>query len=220
MSDARDNVADTAPLVAELVAPPRTSSVSNVAIFSILLAVIGIAGLCFAGSLVVSSYNAAAPAPLPADATAIQRFENAITLEWQGVARRYSPALAGFTAWHLLVILLLIVGGIRLFRRTESARQLMLYVLLFVLLFEVLRSGLYLLMMLEMLPLVDQVLVRELRQIGAQNEQMEAILKRMAQGVTIVGILVALVWPALKILFYGWAARHLASPAVIESCRP
>lgn len=209
-----------APFEAELVTPPARGSLTNIGIFAILFGVVGLVGLCFGGGMVVSSYNAAAPTAPAADASAVQRFEYALTVEWQGVTQRYVPLLAGFFFWQVMVVLLLTIGGIRVMRQTEGGRQFMLYVLLFVLLFEVLRSGMYLVMMLEMMPLVDQVLVRELRQVGAANAQMVPLLKRMAQGVTIVGILVALVWPAIKILFYGWSARYLASSEAVELCRP
>jgi hypothetical protein len=94
----------------------------------------------------------------------------------------------------------------------------MLYVLMFTLLFELLRSTMYVLMMLELMPFIDQGLVRAIREAGAQDERITKMLKRLATGVTIVMILIALVWPALKILFYGWAARYLASRQAIELC--
>ncbi len=220
MSTAPQQPATDAPYEAQLATPARRGSFATVGSFALLLAVAGLLGLCFSGGLVVTNYNAAAPTAPAADANAMQRFEYALQVEWQGVTQRYLPALAGFFVWHFLSVVLLIVGGIRVIRRTDGGRQFMLYVLMFVLLFEVLRSGLYLLMMLEMMPLVDQILVRELRQVGAQNAQMVPILKRMAQGVTVLGIIVALVWPAIKILFYGWSARYLASREAMELCQP
>lgn len=219
MSDASPPPAADAPYEAQLVMPARRGSFTTVGSFSLLLAVAGLLGLCFSGGLVVSNLNNVAPTAPAADANAMQRFEYALQVEWQGVTKRYLPALAGFFFWHFLAVVLLFIGGIRVMRRTEGGRRFMLYVLLFVLLFEVLRSGLYLLMMLEMMPLVDQILVRELRDIGPRNAQMVPILKRMAQGVTILGILVALVWPALKIFFYGWSARYLASCEAVELCQ-
>lgn len=204
------------PFEAELVVPPARGSFSTIGSFSIMLAVVGLLGLCLAGGLVMNSYNAAAPTAPAADASAIERFNYAMQVEWQGITSRYLPGLGAFLVWHVAAVVLLLVGGLRIMHPSESRRRFMLYVLLFVLLFELLRGGMYLLMMLEMVPLVDQILARELRQMGAQNAQMAPVLKRMAQGVTVVAIIVALVWPGVKILFYGWAARYLASREASE----
>jgi hypothetical protein len=95
----------------------------------------------------------------------------------------------------------------------------MLYVLLSVIVFEVLRTGMYLSMMLEMMPMVDTSFQRAMQQAGPADSQMAKILRRMANGVTIMAILFALVWPATKLLFYGWAAKYLASREAIEICQ-
>lgn len=211
--------ASDAPLVAELAAAPRKGMLTNIGVLVLLMAMLGLVGLCFSGGLVATNINAAAPTAPAADATAMQRFEYAVQVEWQGVTQRYVPALAGFFGCHVIVVALMMIGSIRVFWRSDAGRQFLLYALLLTLLFEVLRSGLYLVMLLEMMPLVDQILVRELRGLGAQSQQMETLMKRMAQGLTVFGILVALVWPALKIVFYGWCARYLASQEAIDICQ-
>ncbi len=199
-------------------APPK-NSLALISTVSILAGLLGIIGLCFAGGMVFSNYNAAALTAPAADASAVERFEYELQSEWQSITQRYMPGLVTFTFWQLIAMVLLLVGGIRLMRRTESSRQFMLYVLLMVLLYELLRAGMYLAMMLEMMPLVDTSMNRVLKNAGKQTPQMVAVLKRIAQGITVVLILMVLVWPAIKLIFYGWAARYVSSREAMDACQ-
>lgn len=208
------------PYEAEIVDAPRpTGSLSLISTIAILAALTGVATICMGGGLALTSYNAAAPLPPAAGASAVNRFQYDLQVEWQGITQLYLPGLVAFTLWHVVVLLLLLIGGIRLLRQTPSARTFMLYVLLSVIVFEVLRTGMYLSMMLEMMPMVDTSFQRAMQQAGPADSQMAKILRRMANGVTIMAILFALVWPAIKLLFYGWAAKYLASREAIEICQ-
>jgi hypothetical protein len=217
---------DEAPLEAQLVEPveaalavPAKGSFASISTFSIILALLGGIGLSLSGGFTVLNYRAAAPTPPPAGAPAIQRFQYELTVDMQGIAQRYTPGLAMFSFWHAAVVVLLFIGGIRVARRSERGRQFMLYVLIFTLLFELLRSAMYVMMMMELMPFIDEGLVRTIRQAGGEGDRITKILERMAMGVTLVMILFALVWPAVKLLFYGWAARYLATRQAIELCR-
>ena len=208
-------------LDAEVLAPPPPpNSLSLIGMVALLAGLIGLVSLCAVGSMVATSYNAAAPVGPAADASAVERFQYDMQVEMSSIGQRYLPGHIGFMAWHLFLVLLLVMGGIGILRRTQSGRQFLLYVMLFALLFEVLRSGMYVLMILELLPMMDESLVRSLRRAGQQSPAAKQMLERMAQGMTVAAVVVGLVWPALKILFYGWAARYLASQRAIDACTP
>jgi hypothetical protein len=207
------------PFEAEFAEPPRAGSLTLIATLAIIAGALGTIGVCLAGSFVATTYNAAAPTDPGASAPAHQRFQYELQKEWAGITERFWPGLATFTVLQSFVMVLLLVGGIRLLRRTPAARRFMLMALLVVLLFETARSGMYLIMMLEMMPSVDTSMHQVLKGSAGQSPQAIAILKRMAQGITVVAILVALVWPAIKLLFYGWAARYLTSEEAIAKCQ-
>lgn len=206
------------PIEAQIVEPPSQGSLSLITSLAITLAVLGLLGLCLSGGIVVSNVNATGPTAPAAGATAMQRFEYELQKEWLGITQRYMPALVTFLALQVLAVALLFIGAIRLARRRPAGRRFMLGVLLFMIAFEALRAGLYVVMMLEMMPLVDASLHRALQRAGGQGPEMAAMIKRMAQGATLAAILVALVWPGLKLLFYGWAARYLTSREARELC--
>jgi hypothetical protein len=205
------------PLEAQVAAPPPKNAFGSIGSFVILFGVLGLAGLCFSGGFAALNYNATAPTPPPPNASAFQRFQFDLMNDMTNIAQRYTPALMAFSGWQVLVVILLIIGGVRVMRRTHSGRQFLLYVLLFTLLFEVLRAVMYVLMMMELLPFIDEGLVRAIR--GVPNERAANVLKRVSLGLTLVMILVALVWPAMKILYFGWAAKYLASRQAIELCQ-
>lgn len=207
-------------LDAEVLAPPPPpNSLSLIGMVALLAGLAGLVSLCAVGSMVATNYNAAAPIAPAVDAPAVERFQYDIQVEMSSIGQRYLPGHIGFMAWHLFLVLLLVMGGIGVLRRTQSGRRFLLYALLFALLFEVLRSGMYVLMMLELLPVMDESLVRSLRRAGQQGAAKQ-MLERMAQGITVAAVVMGLVWPALKILFYGWAARYLASQTAIDACTP
>lgn len=203
-----------------LAAPPPPNSLGLIGMVALLAGLAGLISLCAVGSMVTVNYNAAAPIAPAADASAVERFQYDMQVEMSSIGQRYLPGHIAFMSGHLLLVVLLVIGGIRILRRSQAGRRFLLYVMLFALAFEVLRSGMYVLMMLELLPMMDESLVRSLRRAGQQAPAAKAMLERMAQGMTVAAVVVGLVWPALKILFYGWAARYLASQTAIDACTP
>jgi hypothetical protein len=124
---------------------------------------------------------------------------------------------------HLVLTTLMIIGGIGVLQSRPGARALLMWTLLAVIIFEVIRAGLGIMIQLELLPIQQEYNKLIMREVGGgQNQRFVQMIGNMSQGFAILGIIMGLMWPLGKIIVYGLSARYLASDKIIawfESAR-
>jgi hypothetical protein len=112
----------------------------------------------------------------------------------------------------------MIVGGVMVLRLRPAGRKFLMYTLLAVIVFEVVRTILTIYIQLQIMPVTELYMDRLLREGGGPggNQSFAQFMSRIMKGAMIFGVIFALVWPLAKIILYGISSRYLASDAVTQ----
>lgn len=192
--------------------PKKNGRVLMIGMLAIVMGALGFVGVLATAVGYASGAALAAAAPGP-NADAMERLQYQIQVEQAAVMQRYLPGNIVFSTLHVIVAILLIVGGVRVIRMSPPGRSFLVYVFLAVIIFELLRTGMYMMMQLELMPIMDELMVRTMREAagGGPNEHAARLMARMWKGMSIAGIVMGLIWPTIKVVLYGLSARYLAS---------
>jgi hypothetical protein len=133
------------------------------------------------------------------------------------VQNRYLAGTMSFAVLHLVVATCLVIGGVMVLQGKPSGRTFLLYTLLAVIVFEILRTILVLVIQLECLPVIDGYMDKLGEDPAAGGGRtLGPGFARMMKGFMIFGLVVAMVWPLIKVIVYAISARYLSSPRMVE----
>lgn len=211
------------PLVAEI-APsgnsgPRFGRVKAICIVAIILGGVGVAtALLSAVGLVVGQQLQAAfsgPNP-PGMSQELQDAQQQVQQEIQAVQERFWIANLVLAGAHMLVAALLLTGGIQALRRVRPGRKMLVAACLSAIVFELVRGTLQTVMQVQILSVTMNFFEQ---MMGASMEQAAEVAEWLAwfsRLAMIAGLLLAVGWILIKLLFYSVAVWYLRKPAVCQ----
>jgi hypothetical protein len=186
-------------------------------ILGLLTGLCGVVTLPFAGQLQGSLLLKPGP-----DANPLEKAQYDYQIESIAIQRQY--IVLNFTLTAVLVVLasLMTVGAIMALRWRPAGRGFLVYVLLAVIVFEMVRMAVTLVVSLETLPATDHFVATLQREAegGGINTGSANALASFARGTMIFTIVAGVAWPFIKVILYGLIARYLASPKVRDLFEP
>ncbi len=211
------------PLTPEIVpataAAPRFGRVKAICIVAIVLGGAGVAtALMGAVGLVIGKQLQAAfsgPNP-PGMSQELQDVQRQAQQQIQAVQDRFWAVNLILTGAHLVVASLLLTGGIQALRRVRPGRKILLTACLAAIAFELVRGSVQAVMQIQVLSVTmnffEQMMEASMEQ-AAELAEWLAWISRLAM---VAGLLMAVGWILVKLVFYSVAVWYLRKPAVCQ----
>jgi hypothetical protein len=199
--------------------PKKPGALTAVGVVGIVMGILGLGAACLVlvglplQAQMQGTFN---PVP-PPNAPPVMRLQYEMNVEMQAIQDRYMVPNMVFGGLHLLLAAGMIIGGILVLKTNPAGRTLLMYTLLAVIVFELVRAAVGLMAQLEIMPITTMYMERIMREAGGPggNNATAQMFARIMKGATIFGMVMALMWPLAKIIIYGISARYLASDQVV-----
>ena len=217
--DAYQSPSLTPEIVTATESMPKFGRVKAICIVAIVLGGAGVAtALMGAVGLVIGKQLQAAfsgPNP-PGMSQELQDVQRQAQQQIQAVQDRFWVVNLLVTGAHLVVASLLLTGGIQALRRVRPGRKILLTACLAAIAFELVRGSVQAVMQIQVLSVTmnffEQMMDASMEQ-AAELAEWLAWISRLAM---VAGLLLAVGWILVKLVFYSVAAWYLRKPAVCQ----
>jgi hypothetical protein len=197
------------------VMPPKKPGVlTAIGVMGVVLGVLGVMSSCMAVAALPFQSQLQTAFSQPSSKDPALRIQAEMNSAMAQVQQDYFAVSMTLSVLNLALSAWLLAGGIMVLRTRRAGRPLMIYALLTVIAFEVLRTVFGVIIQLEMMPITTDFADRLGRE-AAPNSPM-ASMGPMMKGAAIFGMVLGLIWPLGKIIMYALSARYLASKPIVE----
>jgi hypothetical protein len=210
--------------------PPRAKRpgrLTAVCIIAIILGALGVLGSLSAMASIAFQRAASKAFEMPQQPGPNTEFVEAnrkMQQRTQDVALRFWGLNVGVALANLAVSAGLLVGGIVMFKMNGKARAFLLAVLAVAIVFEVIQASVYVLMQLQMAPILAESMPQMMKTTvpkGQPETEQVAEMGAVVAKVTIfVGIAFHAIFALVKLIFYAIGARYLCKPSIRALCKP
>jgi hypothetical protein len=201
-------------------APSRPGALTAVAVIALVLGILGFFSSCLAVVMLPmqTQFQAAlggiAPGP---SASPIERQQYEMQVALAAMNQEYIVPQMVIAAAHIILAACMIIGATLVLRGRERGRAFLIYTVLIVIVFELLRTAFAVFLQLQMLPVYDEFVNRMAREATASSADQTILwITRMMKGVMLAVVVFAVAWPLAKIIIYGLSARYLSGDVARE----
>jgi hypothetical protein len=211
------------PLAAEVApaqsSPARFGRVKAICIVAIVLGGAGVAtALMGAVGLVVGRQMQAAFSNVnqPGMSQELQDIQRKTQLEIQAVQERFLAVNAVLLGAHAIVAGMLLAGGVQGLRRVRPGRQILVKACLAAIVFELVRAVVQTLIQIQVLSVTMQFFEQMMGASMEQAAELAEWLVWFSRAAMMAGLLLAIGWILVKLVFYSTAVWYLRKPAVCQ----
>jgi hypothetical protein len=187
-----------------------------VAVLALIFGILGLLASCTAVAFLPfqSQMQGALNPPSGPGAPPMAKLQSEMQAAMNQATEKYFVGQVITSLTHLVLAACMVVGGAMILGSRPRGRTFLMYTLIAVIVFEVLRAVFMLVIQLEIIP-ITTTFVERMAQEGGPGNPAGASMASIMKGAMYFGLLVGLAWPLIKVVMYAVCARYLATPPVV-----